>query len=223
MLSPVRNSLLCLLLSVALLLLASCITDHLANPAATQPATVIDPATTQVSFYLDKPPAAHIDSTDFDVLWNACESVARDYFYQLDRTDYRLGLITTQPMVSKNWFELWRKDAGTSAWVWRDSVQTVRRTLSFEVKRDDSGVYHAIPKVLVEQQTILEHRVSDVTQYRTVFSGTAHTPTLYTTDVTGPVPPKYWTPVARDTEMEKQVAAAVKLKMTPSMNSGQAR
>jgi hypothetical protein len=211
--SPVRNLLLCLVLSAGPLLLASCITDHLANPAATQPATAVSSATTPLSYYLDQPAAAQIDSPNFNALWSACEAVARDYLYELDRTDYRLGVISTKPMVSKVWFEFWRKDAGTCGWVWRDSVQTVRRTLRFEVKRDDSGVFHAVPKVLVEQQTILEHRFSDVTQYRGAFSG-ARTQAIYATDVSGPVPSKYWTPVARDTEMEKQVAAAVRKKMT---------
>ena len=199
--------------AAAALLLGSCITDKLSNPAATQSATAIDPATTQPAYYLAKPAVAQIDAGDYDSLLKACQAVARNYGYQLDRLDYRQGLLTTQPMVSKVWFECWRKDAGTARWVWRDSLQTIRRTIRFEIRRDDHDVFHAVPKVLIEEQSILEHRLSSATEYRGAFSG-SHTSSLYTTDVLTPVPGRYWTPIDRDTEMEKQLAAAVRDRLT---------
>ena len=207
--SPARRALLTLLLAAAPLLLASCITDHLANPAATQPATAIPTITTKPSYYLDMPAAAQVQARDFDTLWTACEKVARTYGYQLDREDYRTGLLTTVPMISKNIQEPWRKDAGTIYEQWQDTLQTIRRTLRFEIKRDESGAYAAVPKVLIERQTVLERRLTSVTQYRGAFSG-PRISSLYTTDVVNRVPNKYWTPIGRDEPMEKQVATAVR-------------
>lgn len=204
-----RTALIALLLALAPLMLASCITNHLANPAATQPATAINPITTQPSYYLDMPAAAQVQAGDFDTLWTACEKVARSYGYQLDREDYRTGLLTTVPMVSKNIQEPWRKDAGTVYYQIQDSLQTIRRTLRFEIKKDESGAFAAVPKVLMERQSVLEHRITSVTQYRGAFSG-PRVSSIYTTDAVNPVPARYWTPIGRDQPMEKQVATAVR-------------
>src|SRR5579872_7398782 len=100
--------LLCAILSV-LLLAAGCITEA-QHPAATQPSTWQDPSTTQPSYWLNQPAEVTIHGDDFEKLWKACEQSARDYMFQLDRQDYRSGLLTTVPLTSAQWFELWRQD-----------------------------------------------------------------------------------------------------------------
>jgi len=201
------------LLAIAPLILVSCITDHLSNPAATQPATAINLATTKPSYYLNMPPVAQIEARDFDTLWAACETVAREYHFDLDREDYREGLLTTVPMISKQLQEPWRRDAGTDYEAMKDSLQTIRRTLRFEIQRDESGTYRAVPKVLMEVQSVLEHRLTSVTQYRAAFTG-PRISSLYTTDVVNVVPGRYWTPIGRDFPMERQVAANVRKQIT---------
>jgi hypothetical protein len=112
-------------------------------------------------------------------------------------------------MVSKQNWEFWRKDVGTPHEAWRSSLQTIRRTLRFQVQRNDDGTYTATPKVLVESENVLEHRLSSVTEYRGAFSGGQHGSSIYSTDTLTPVPHTYWTPIGRVQPLEKQVAQAV--------------
>ncbi len=193
----------------ALVIAAGCIGKHPANPAATQPVTIVDPATTQPSYWLNMPAVTSVDSLYFQPLWDACETVARDYGYQLDRTDFRLGLLTTKPMVSKQFLEPWRKDTGTSKGVLDNSMATVRRTIRFEVV-NDGGTYRMTPKVLIERQSVVEHRTTSTAQYRQLFAGPDVNDTkLAVTSEDEFLPKIYWAPIGRDTAMERQVAAAI--------------
>src|SRR3954465_14080650 len=91
-------------IAVAISLIPGCIT-HPQNPAATQPATALDPATTQPAYWLDRPAGATVQGRDFDAVWDVCKDTARGYLFVLDRTDYRAGLITTTPQISRQIFE----------------------------------------------------------------------------------------------------------------------
>ena len=179
------------------------------RPAATQPARTGDLATTRMWHWLDQPDVASVENFQFQALWDACEQVARGYQYQLDRQDYRLGLLTTKPMVSKELFEPWRKDAGTLHGVLQDSLTTIRRSIRFEIKRTEQGTFVMTPRVLVERETILERRITSAAQYRTAFSGPA-VGTRTSAEIEENVPVVYWTPISRDPEMEKHIAADVR-------------
>jgi hypothetical protein len=194
---------------VAALLIAGCISNRPANPAATQPVTVKDPATTQPSYYLDQPPAATVTTLQFQPLWDACEKAARAYQFHLDREDYRLGLITTKPMISKQLLEPWRRDAGSSHAVWENSLATIRRTLRFEIQRTEEGAYVMTPKVLVERETIVERRLTAAVQFRSAFAGPASESKVSVT-AESDLPPRYWTPIARDTALEQRIAEGVR-------------
>ncbi len=182
------------------------------NPPTTHRATDISLATTRPTYWLDKPAAATVDNFQFQPLWDACEKVARDDLFQLDRQDYRLGLLTTKPMISKQLLEPWRKDSGTFHAVLANSLATIRRTVRFEIDRNDDGVYEMTPKVLMERETILERRITSAAQYRTAFSGPA-VGTRTPADLETEIPIVYWTPIGRDFEMEKQIAGAVGKKL----------
>ena len=191
-----------------------CIT-HPQDPAATQPATVIDPATTQPAYWLGQPAAAQVEGRDFETVFDVCKKTARDELFTLDRIDYRAGEVTTVPMVSKQWFEPWRHDAGTAYETTANSMGAIRRTLSFDIARNPDATYTITPKVLIERETILERRVTDVSQYRLAFTGPGVKiqPREAVTLEPGTypdVPMKYWYPTGRDTQMEIRVAEKVK-------------
>jgi hypothetical protein len=209
-----HSSILFLLSSILVFLPFSGCIGNPQNPAATQPATEIDLATTQPSYWLSQPPAAQVQAKDFDRLWDSCKTVARSYLFALDREDFRAGLITTEPLISKQLWEFWRPDTGAASDVLANSTATHRRTLRFEIERDEqSGAYTITPKVLVEQQTVLERRITSATQYRTAFAGPS-APSRFSVahdeDASLDLPPKYWYPIGRDTAMERQVAARLR-------------
>jgi hypothetical protein len=178
-------------------------------------ATDKDLATTRPSYWLDQPAVASVTSLQFQPLWNTCERVARSYLFELDRQDYRLGLLTTKPMISKQILEPWRKDAGTLRAVMDDSLSTIRRTLRLQIDRRDDGTFEMTPRVLIERETILERRLTSAAQYRTAFSGPA-VGSRTNADIDANVPIIYWTPIGRDFEMERHVAAEVQDRLRTS-------
>jgi hypothetical protein len=186
------------------------------HPDATQPATATPAEQAQPSYWLAQPALSTASSADFDKLWNACAETARGYLFQLDREDYRSGVITTRPMVSKQFFEPWRRDAGTTYDIARDSMQTIRRTLRFEISRNDDGSYTARPKVVVEQFSLVEQRITSVSQSRLIFTGVNPSPIQDTElDRTSPKQTQYWYAVGRDETMEKNVANEVSDRLKP--------
>jgi hypothetical protein len=196
-------------LAITALLLVGCATKRAPEAAALPRATLKDPATTQPSYWLDQPAVVSVENFKFQPLWDACEKVARSYQFQLDREDYRLGLITTKPTISKQILEPWRQDAGTFNDVMQDSLTTIRRSIRFEIERSEDGTYSMTPKVLVERETILERRITSAAQYRSVFSGPA-VGSRTAIDEDAGVPIVYWTPIGRDLEMERHLAASVR-------------
>jgi hypothetical protein len=178
----------------------------------------VDLATTQPAYWYAKPAAAEVRGSDFGTLWEAAKETARKYQLALDREDYRAGVISTVPEISKQIFEVWRADAGTINDAMANTAGAIRRTIRFEVARNADETFTLVPKVLVERQSIFERRVTDVSQYRFAFSGPARAQPARTAVTLDPetypeVPVKYWYPVGRDSEMEKKVAEKVKREM----------
>jgi hypothetical protein len=198
---------------IATALGCGCIT-HPQNPAATQPPTAVNPATTQPSYWLDQPAPANAQADDFQRLWSASEDVARDFLFRLDRQDFRAGLLTTRPMVSAQWFEPWRRDVRTAKDRNESSLATIRRTIRFEFAQEaEGGAYRVTPKVLVERQSMAEQRITSSVVYQQYFRrplrpqdrprGTRES------DVGIYLPNRYWYPIGRDQAFEKALAEAI--------------
>jgi hypothetical protein len=207
-------------LRLAIVLMAAslaggCIT-HQQHPAATQPATVVDAATTQPSFWLDQPAAATVRGTDFDHMAAVCQDVARSYLFKIDRVDYRAGLVLTEPMISSQWFEPWRRDNHTLYDVEESSLATIRRSIRFEFTRQEGQIWEMSPKIIVERQTVAERRVTSAVLVRSIFAqprGRSRATGSREADVGIILPPRYWIPVRRDPEFERIIAADVQRRL----------
>jgi hypothetical protein len=175
-------------------------------------ATDIPPEQATAAYWLSQPAPAQATAFDFDKLTSACLDVARDYQFTIDRTDYRDGVITTRPMISPQFFEFWRHDAGTFEDVLQSSLQTIRRSVRFDLTRSEDGVFTARPKVLVEKLSLVQRRITSEAQYRYVFSPLSNDAT-YTTAAGTTVPTRYWFAIGRDEALEKQLADAVARKL----------
>lgn len=188
-----------------------CITGP-SNPAATQPATEIDPVQATLQYWIDQPSAAHVHSEQFQPLWDACRDSARNRFFHIDRNDYREGLLTTFPAISQQFFEPWRRDVGDGRELLQSSLATVRRTLRFEIVRT-GNFWTMTPKVLVERYSLAERRITSVTQYRTIVQGSVDP------DRPGPdgtrIPNSYWYAIGRDTALEKNLADEIHDRLEP--------
>jgi hypothetical protein len=196
-----------------LLVLAACAGNSNSAPPATQPAIMTAPAIQATAdYWLNQPPVASVVSPDYPRLWDACARTMTDDQFEIDRQDRRLGVLMSYPMISKQFFEVWRSDAGTPIEVLRDSLQTIRRTVRFELVRRPDGSYLASVKVLVEQSVHPERRLTAEAQFTGAFASLAESPTR-TTEQGVEVPTRYWFALGRDQPMEKQLADSVRNKL----------
>jgi hypothetical protein len=198
---------------VFLLSLTGCITGK-QNPAATQPATAMDPKTAQLAYWLEQPAVVHVNSPDFDKLWNVCRDAVQDDGFIIDRTDYREGILTTAPLISKQFYEFWRNDVVDAKGLTQSSFGTIRRTARFDVRRLEDGSYQATPKVVVERFSSVEKRITSVAQYREIFSLNQADLQLSSEEQdNAQIPPQFWYAIARDHALERQLAESVKRRL----------
>jgi hypothetical protein len=202
--------------SLVLLLLTTACSTTSPDAAALQPphpkATDIPPKLATPQYWYNQPPVASIQSADFQKLWNACAQTARNDLFEIDRNDFRLGLLTTYPVISKQFFEIWRSDSGNAHETLQNSLQTIRRTIRFELARGDDGTWVAHPKVLKEQLAHEERRITAYAQYTYAFTPLVNTPTRVINE-NQVIPSSYWYAIGRDTEMEKELANSVREKL----------
>jgi hypothetical protein len=163
-------------------------------------------------YWFRQPNVASVTTSDFDKLWKACaDTVVFDQF-EIEWEDRRLGLLETYPMISKQFFEVWRSDAGDAEEVALNSLQTIRRTIRIDFSRNEAGEFIAYPKVLKEQLSHPERRITAQAQFSQAFNSTNEMPTR-TTEQGNVVASRYWYSIGRDTEMEKQLARAISGRM----------
>ena len=190
----------------------SCLTGCLfgrQNPAATQPATAgLDPRSAQPDYWLSRPAVASVRARSFDRLWDACRDAAEADGFQIDRRDYRQGLLTTLPLVSKAIYEVWRRDVVTPHDLVQSTLGTIRRTIRFTIRRTSDGGFIAEPKVVVENYSTIERRITSVSQYAYVFSITLADVSREAEQTGLPIPAEYWYCIARDPALERELAAS---------------
>jgi hypothetical protein len=192
-----------LCLTALLPALSGCLRDRPANPAATQPVTVVDPAMADRSYWLNQPASVEVTGTDFDKLWAACEAVAHEYLFQIDQRDYRRGLLKTEPLASKQFFEIWRKDSSTFKDTEESSLGAIRRVIYFQFTRNLDNTYTVTPKVVVERRSSVDPKYYDeaATQGQSLRPGQTLTPS------------RYWYALRRDTLLESRLADSIQRKL----------
>ena len=194
------------------MILAGCQIHQPPDAPTTRPSL----STTQPSYWLSLPAAATNESSDFEQLWKACDKAARHFGFVLDRLDRRMGVITTQPLISKQFFELWRPDVATADDLERSSLATYRRTLRFQIQKLDGGRgFRATPSVLIERQAVAERPIVASIYLRQAFRADhRHHPSGTPESDQGILlPQQYWYPTGRDTALEKQVAENVQKRL----------
>ncbi|QOV88092.1 hypothetical protein [Humisphaera borealis] len=167
------------------------------------------------------PALASAKADDFDTLWQTIYRVTRNAGFKPDRQDYRLGIFTSLPLVSAQLLEPWRFDTGSFFGRMESSLATIRRTVRWDVTRDESGAFVASPKVLIERYSVIEHRVTFSAQYQEIFALTreeqrnqrlqALDPAAFAAE---PVPAAYWYAIGRDEGLEQRLSKDVEQRAT---------
>jgi hypothetical protein len=194
--------------SLVLAVLSGCITGP-SNPAATQPATAVDPGHADPAYWLKQPAVTSVQAPDYDRLWNAAAQTAQRYLFTLDRQDYRQGILTTLPLISEQWFEPWRRDVVTAEDLARSSLQTIRRTIHFQLVQDAAGQYVLTPKVLVEQFSTSGRRLTFVGNFRSASDPGAQIGSVEQDEGIA-LTAQYWYAIGRDRALENKLADSIR-------------
>jgi hypothetical protein len=200
-----------LLVFSALALFSGCIVAP-ANPAIKERVTNVDPKLATPDYWMDKPAVTRVSDADFYKLWNACRDEVFARFFIIDREEYRDGLLTTVPLITKQFFEVWRRDAVTVKDISDASVGTIRRTVRFQLTRKEDGTYVAEPKVLVERFSSAERRLTAIHEFHSAFSGPRPFGDVET-DAGVRLPTDYWYALGRDEPLEKDLVAAIERRL----------
>jgi hypothetical protein len=174
------------------------------------PPPVPNPATAETTYWLNQPAAATVVSDDFTSLWRACRKATLASSFTMDRVDFRGGVMTTLPMISKQFFEFWRNDVVTPYGLAESSLDTIRRTVRFEVRRRDDGRYEAVPKVVMERFSLAERRITSVARFAEMFTVERTEGSRDRDRYGGDLPDMYWYAAGRDHALEKHLAAVVR-------------
>jgi hypothetical protein len=186
--------------------------DPVAPPTTptTNPAALL---TTQPYYWTTQPAVVHVTNPSFHHLWKACAAVAREHGFKLDRQDVRTGLLTTEPRIGQQFFEVWARDTGSAAGVADNSIATYRRTVRFEIDKDN-GQFTMSPCVLIEHSAQAEQPITSAVGVRSSMAA-QHNPTLGTkeTDRGVYIPSAYWYATGRDHALERDLAKDVTKKL----------
>ncbi len=90
---------------------------------------------------------------NFDNLWQASQYVLKKYHFTLDIQDRRTGLISTEPILGKQFFEFWRHDSSTGRDTSESTLQTIYRTafVTISPKAMDQQSYKPTVVVTVDR------------------------------------------------------------------------
>ena len=75
------------------------------------------------------------NNASFEQVWDACLTSLEDRGLQVDRRDRRFGLIVSEPVVGKQFFEFWRNDTADSDELLNSSLHTIRRVVTIRIAK----------------------------------------------------------------------------------------
>jgi hypothetical protein len=153
-----------------------------------------------------------VTAYNFDKLWDAAADEARARMFVIDRRDYRGGVLTTEPLLSAQFFEPWRRDALEAADVAESSLASIRRTIRYEFTRNDDGTFSLVPHVLVERYAATERRITNAMMYRAAFRRTTATGSRER-DRGIELPQRYWYRTGNDPVLENSLAEALRRRL----------
>ena len=197
-------------LLLALSMLGGCVYGPEATtPPSTRPiATAIGLGTANPDYWYARPGVVSVPAGDYDKLWQACERALRGRRFAPDRMDYRDGVMTSEPLTSRQFWEVWRSDVVDTYDLAESSIGTLRRTIRFDLNRSPDGACTAIPRVVIERFTASDRRITIATDYRGAVSPMERTASRSPQSLNQPGA-RQWYALRRDTELEKVLAQDV--------------
>lgn len=163
---------------------------------------------------------------NFDAVWRASLDVLRRYHFPVKRQDRRAGVITTGQITGKQFFEIWRDDAGTGFNLAENSLQTMyrRATVTVWAKEGQPDVYEAGVTIELVRSDMDSFQVTSTSEAYSIFAFPGGRGSFVVTDEikrkareaddagqddSHATPPKDIVPLGRDTALEDRIAGKI--------------
>lgn len=140
------------------------------------------------------------DSTKTSAFWEGIQNALHNRGFKLDRVDERAGVITTLPVTSQQFFEVWRHDVNTREDFWEATLNPIRRWVEVNVSRDEDGTWNNIAVIVHKQRYSAPDRQFNSTGALTQYFA-ASLPTT-TGETTVGAERDRWLDIGRDGAME---------------------
>jgi len=159
---------------------------------------------------------------DYQAAFNTATAVLRERGYELDRQDFRFGVITTQPKPSPTLFEFWIPDNHTPQQAVASTMNHERRVARVTIRpieaTSDAGahpMYELRVGVTVQRRALPVRRVIGSSYHRgTVFNRLREVPAeLLNRGLSGP---QYWARAGGDPHTTTQLLDAIRQRMQQS-------
>ena len=170
-----------------------------------RPAWKDNPRSATLAYWAEQPAVTRVVAPEYSALWAAADEARRRFGFEAAMTDYRGGLLTTEPSISPQFFEIWRDELRSAEDVAESSLATIRRRLRFEFSRTRDGRFYVEPKVLVERQALVERRITNAIDYRGTL-GPGQQQRFGPEDRGQAQPGRYWYAIGRDADLERSLA-----------------
>lgn len=193
------------------LIFALLLGSALAGCTDQRPPSHQDPESAGVAYWIDEPATASARAADYAALWDAAEEAQQHYGFTTALSDYRGGLLTTEPKISPQFFEFWHQELRSPEAVAESSLATIRRRMRFEFSRAPGGGFAVEPKVIVERLSLGERRITSAMEYRGTL-GPGREQQFGPANPRGPT--RYWYAIGRDEELERALAQRISGRVT---------
>ena len=154
------------------------------------------------------PTVEAIENDQVDSLWAAAESVLRKHDFQIDRQDRAVGVLSTLPTTSQQFFEVWRQDVADPYSLGQASLHTMPRRAQVRFVRDPAGRHWTIDmQVDVYRLSTPEHQVTSASSALLAFSGALPTATGQIGQNAAKA--REWVHLGRDGELESRLLSQI--------------
>ncbi len=137
-----------------------------------------------------------------NTIWQISQVELKDRGFSLDRVDLRNGVIDTFPIVSKQWFEFWRKDVVGAKALAESSLHTIQRYAKMQLTEQENNKFALHCEVVVERLSSASAITSGTSRQQDVLSAGRRQKKKSSKD--------QWIPLGKDEPLANDILAAIK-------------
>ena len=149
--------------------------------------------------------AVAADNASFDQVWDACLASLEDRSFQVDRRDRRFGLIVSEPVVGKQFFEFWRNDTADSDELLNSSLHTIRRVVTIRIAKQGPMQFQVNVEAHAQRVSLPGDQLDNAAEAFELLSrqGVPTSPTR--SDYLRPRPEPIWVDIGRERALEQAI------------------